>query len=1154
MAPTRDRYRIVRIRLVNFHNLGTVTVDLPGGGHLFLLGDNGSGKTTLLDAIHYVLAPGRLEFNAAARVAGSKDAGGRKVQGIVLRYNVETGAMRERGISYAALELAALDASGELGAKRVSLCVGISAEGMDVAYDSWGAVADAPVGSLRLEVAEGDREHVARRDELRKSVESLPGGCFYGKIGQYVDAIAERFFSGRATYENVCKLLSTGKAYREIAAKAGNLDALFRRLLEDPDREVFSNLVEGLRSIEQSKADLDAISESVDWLASLRNLRKSLLDARLDENCAAWAVDNLQARECDARADAERAKAEAAATDRQKAETDAAEAAREAERHRSRIAELRAKDSSGLLRREKELASEESRARSGATAAAERLAVATSESVRLERECGKSEASLRDELRRGVEAVVKAGRKQSWTLAPLGEKLDAASRAERVVDAVFAFDASAEEVPLRTEERRLHESLASLRSDLERAEKERNAAKSRLEAIRSQGDPVPNVEGFEAAAKAIRDAIPGLSAEPLYRLLVPRSERKGAELAAFEQVLGDDLLATWVVEASDADALRKLLFRDHRQQSIAVRSEIEQIHPADWLGRWLDLNLDKTDPDAALLVQHALAAKAGPNVSTFLEERILAFRCRQSPVLRSKPRLIDEKSRKEELARLVREAEEAVRIAERRIDLLLNERETREAALDAVQSAIVVVSSLFGSLVRGARELEGRRRDADEATRRKERAEADDLRAKDDIRRVSEQLGDIRLRMRKEGVGPDLERRIREAERACKSSDEAAKEADRRIGACDERHDAAVRAATAATEAAARHRANRDAAQAQLAPSIPSGEDISSFVRSRLGADGASLPALHDRTGRIREEKVRAAERIRNRLVEPRNSAFGFVFEEMDASLRDRRGESIEDVWIKRSQDLEDQQGVITSKTREVFRNLFVGDVLLRLWGDNDRLKSLVNRVGRKLDGRPFGSNYYSFGIKPNPEYQDLLQIVSRFSSFDAGENADEIRAFLERHHDEILNAPVGEIPELFDYRNWYEFQLKVKTVKSEQTLSRDVKALGSGGEQAVPNYLLVLTVANFLYTPRAGAELRLQPLLFDEAFYGIDAARRDQLLSFADELGLQLFIASPDQDGVKKELACTTSLFVVKDAKYDVHLYHYDQDNRRKQGELFDG
>ena len=52
MSIRRDSFRITKIRFVNFHNLGTGIVDLPGGGHLFLLGDNGSGKTTLLDAIH----------------------------------------------------------------------------------------------------------------------------------------------------------------------------------------------------------------------------------------------------------------------------------------------------------------------------------------------------------------------------------------------------------------------------------------------------------------------------------------------------------------------------------------------------------------------------------------------------------------------------------------------------------------------------------------------------------------------------------------------------------------------------------------------------------------------------------------------------------------------------------------------------------------------------------------------------------------------------------------------------------------------------------------------------------------------------------------------------------------------------------------------
>ena len=64
--------------------------------------------------------------------------------------------------------------------------------------------------------------------------------------------------------------------------------------------------------------------------------------------------------------------------------------------------------------------------------------------------------------------------------------------------------------------------------------------------------------------------------------------------------------------------------------------------------------------------------------------------------------------------------------------------------------------------------------------------------------------------------------------------------------------------------------------------------------------------------------------------------------------------------------------------------------------------------------------------------------------------------------------------------------------------------------------------------------------LLFDEAFYGIDASRRDQLLAFTSELGLQLFVASPDQDGVKREIPHSTSVLVVKDPQYNVHLYDF--------------
>ncbi|GBE29456.1 recombination protein F [bacterium BMS3Bbin04] len=108
--------------------------------------------------------------------------------------------------------------------------------------------------------------------------------------------------------------------------------------------------------------------------------------------------------------------------------------------------------------------------------------------------------------------------------------------------------------------------------------------------------------------------------------------------------------------------------------------------------------------------------------------------------------------------------------------------------------------------------------------------------------------------------------------------------------------------------------------------------------------------------------------------------------------------------------------------------------------------------------------------------------------------------------------------------------------------MDRKTKSLGSGGEQAVPNYLLILTVAHLLY--EGNDPLRLHVLLFDEAFYGIDAGRRDQLLGFASDLGLQLFIASPDLDGVKQEIPYSTTLLVFKDDNCDVHLFSADFKN----------
>ena len=80
-----------------------------------------------------------------------------------------------------------------------------------------------------------------------------------------------------------------------------------------------------------------------------------------------------------------------------------------------------------------------------------------------------------------------------------------------------------------------------------------------------------------------------------------------------------------------------------------------------------------------------------------------------------------------------------------------------------------------------------------------------------------------------------------------------------------------------------------------------------------------------------------------------------------------------------------------------------------------------------------------------------------------------------------------------------------------------------------------------------------MNALLFDEAFYGIDGGRRDQLLGFATDLDLQLFIASPDQDGVRQEVKHSTTLLVKKDSDFNIHLYPFHWQNpANRQMDLF--
>ena len=1159
MKP-RENYRITAVRVVEFHNLGTTTIEIPEGGHLFLLGDNGSGKTTILDAIHLVLTAGReMEFNSAARVAGAKDSGGRTIQGIVLRYNAVTGRpMRETGITYAAVELKSD------GGHVVSLAVGLSADGMDIAFERWGGIASVSVADIPLAVEEGGRLRAATQTEFKRGITALTGGKYYGHINDYADAVGARLFGGEAKYADVCKLLRTAKAYREIAARAANYDDLFRKLLEEPSRDTFEPLLKGLRELEESKGRLEQIDERAAYLNELRRESERLEKLRFHADLVAWA-------EADAKRTVAEREGATIAESEQTAQKELASLEGEwaalkddVARARERLSDLRAKDKTGLVGQEK--------------AAVQRLAEA-------ERKLSDAERVLAEDRRSAQEAEktaksarehrASAFRKQADELMSVGKTANFSSGG--IVDALYGADArDLTELFAETRARAAAEINARsdtafhARAEAEVAQRETEERRKELDAIRARGENLPDVPGFAEAREELRAKM--LGARPLYELLEPASGCDARHLAFLERLVGDDFLATWVVRPDEADQVRRIAWnsaacaarppyqvnpKHQAYQTVAVRGESDDVSVNDlapWLGTFV--SFEESDVEAVRLLARHLAAKVGPKDGDFLSQKTWLFRGREGLLATAKPRLIGAKARAAEQARLEKAAEARLAEAERQEKAASKKSATCEQVLAALRA--------FMTCLEDARDVSVRETSAVNAAEAELRRIADrvsisEARAEEHRHAVTvcrDELEDVRVKMRAEGIDGSLEKRIASAEKTVRDKERAADVARERIGGVRGRLEGLAKARLTREAEAAEAAARASDTLSHFAARIPEGQDVAQFAAEefpQLAVEGVDYLALREG---LAKESGAAEAKIEQRIRDQKGEAYAFSFDRAANSITDRRGSALAEVLADETRRLDELKEILDKNSRKVFEQIFMGQVMDYLYTDYLRINDLTKRIQRQLYGRKFGSNRYAFAITPIPEYEVFVDLISKRPTLDIGGEKDELRDYLELHRDEILNADIDTVPDIFDYRKWFRFELKVVTENEEgRVIDRKVKSMGSGGEQAVPNYLLILTVAEFLFHGGDGVEPpKTALLLFDEAFYGIDAARRDQLLAFADALGLQLFVSSPDQDGVKREIRHSVSLIVVKDEYLDVHLTPVVWRNVATQGDLLGG
>ena len=1158
MKP-REMYRITAVRLVEFHNLGTTTIEIPEGGHLFLLGDNGSGKTTILDAIHLVLTAGReMEFNSAARVAGAKDSGGRTVQGIVLRYNAVTGkTAREAGITYAAVEL-----RSDVG-RVCSLTVGLSASGMDVAYERWGGIASVPVAELPLTVEEDGRLRASTQGEFKCGMASLAGGKYYAHINDYADTVGARLFGDEAKYADVCKLLRTGKAYREIAARAANYDDLFRQLLEDPSRDTFEPLLKGLREVNDVQFKFEQLDEEMTYLDELRRESERLGKLRLKADVASWYEESSK------RAEAERAAqslSEAETSGRTAlaaAENEWAALKGEAARSRERLAELRAKDKTGLIDREKASAQRFAEADRKAVAAERAYAEARRTADAAEKSERDAHAKRSVALRKCGDDIIAAGKSANFAVGGIADALYGAAAGDSrppVGDFSDLFAEVRSKVAVEREAR--SDAAFHARAGADAAARETDARRAELVAIRARGENLPEVAGFEEVRAEIRSQM--LGARPVYELLEPASGCDARHLALLERLVGDEFLATWLVRPEEADQVRRIAWAattSGQQQSVgptvAVRGEAGYVSVNDvapWLGTFV--SFEESDVEAIGLLARHLAAKVGPMDGDFLSQKTWLFRGREGMAPSAKPRLIGRKAREAEQARLEKAAEVLLAEAEKAQKAA---EKTASSCADALARLKKLEQSLDAARDVAWREADTVRAAAGEAKRTAERATLAGDTARErrgDANVAHEELEDIRVKMRAAGIDGSLEKRIAAAEKAVRAKDNEAEEKNREIGGVRVKLDGLAKAREAKEKEAADAITRAESFKVRFEALIPEGIEIFAFAAAECPQcveEGVNFAALREQF--VKEAGATEA-KIESKIRDQKGEAYAFSFDRAANRITDRRGSPLADVLQDEKRRLDELRGVLDQKSREVFERIFMGEVMRRLYMDLLRITDLTGRIQRKLAGRRFGSNRYAFAITPVPEYEHFVELVRKGYALDSGGEKDELREYLAQHREEILNAEIDTIPDIFDYRKWFRFELKVVTENEEgRVIDRKVKSMGSGGEQAVPNYLLILTVAEFLYHGGDGTEPpKASPILFDEAFYGIDAARRDQLLAFADDLGLQLFVSSPDQDGVKREIRHSVSLIVIKDEDLDVHLTPVVWRNTPTQADLLGG
>ncbi len=218
-------------------------------------------------------------------------------------------------------------------------------------------------------------------------------------------------------------------------------------------------------------------------------------------------------------------------------------------------------------------------------------------------------------------------------------------------------------------------------------------------------------------------------------------------------------------------------------------------------------------------------------------------------------------------------------------------------------------------------------------------------------------------------------------------------------------------------------------------------------------------------------------------------------------------------------------------------------DVVFKLRENLLLVRRQIDELNRALKDVPFGSEQYQFTVEVDPlhkSFHDLVMDAGRFekeSLFGTSVlSAPELAATLGHLLDRLVEAEAREVKTELetkaDYREYFNYDLKILHADGRYSLYDKVSGDKSGGETQTPYYIAVLASMYRLYMSRSrDGRPTCGVVLLDEAFGKMDEWRIGATLTFARRLGLQLVLATPKERSELVAPRVERSLLIYKDA-----------------------